>query len=80
MKKESEVGKEVGGVDDHGSESGSNILKSRLDELQEKNEVMEKRLSLLTQEKEESTEIMERRAAELNQLKSILRELNTSGV
>lgn len=72
--------KEVAGSDDHGSKNGTHLLESKVDELQEKNEVMERRLSLLTQEKEESAEIMERRTAELNQLKSILRELNASGV
>ena len=51
----------------------------QLDSLLEKNEAMQKRLSVLTQDQEDSRELLEKRDEELKQLKVILREMNERG-
>ena len=51
----------------------------QLDSLLEKNEAMQKRLSVLTQDQEDSRELLEKKDEELKQLKVILREMNERG-
>ena len=48
----------------------------KFDELLERNEAMEKRLSVLTQDQQDNAELLEKKDEELKQLKLILREMN----
>ena len=48
----------------------------KFDELLERNEAMEKRLSVLTQDQQDNAELLEKKDEELKQLK--LREMNES--
>lgn len=50
----------------------------KFDELLERNEAMEKRLSVLTQDQQDNAELLEKKDEELKQLKLILREMNES--
>ena len=50
----------------------------KFDELLERNEAMEKRLSVLTQDQQDNAELLEKKDEELKQLKMILREMNES--
>ena len=50
----------------------------KFDELLERNEAMEKRLSVLTQDRQDNAELLEKKDEELKQLKLILREMNES--
>lgn len=50
----------------------------KFDELLERNEAMEKRLSVLTQDQQDNAESLEKKDEELKQLKLILREMNES--
>lgn len=50
----------------------------KFDELLERNEAMEKRLSVLTQDQQDKAELLEKKDEELKQLKLILREMNES--
>ena len=50
----------------------------KFDELLERNEAMEKRLSVLTKDQQDNAELLEKKDEELKQLKLILREMNES--
>ena len=50
----------------------------KFDELLERNEAMEKWLSVLTQDQQDNAELLEKKDEELKQLKLILREMNES--
>ena len=50
----------------------------KFDELLERNEAMEKRLSVLIQDQQDNAELLEKKDEELKQLKLILREMNES--